>query len=226
MVVLLVILTVVLLLTAEWIAGRRRKAAQTPAPARARRAVTGSAGVPAQRYLHPGHSWARLEGPEAVVVGVDDFAQRLLGRLDEVTLPEPGARVAQGEPLFTIRRGRRELTHPAPFSGVVAGVNRELAKAPRLVNDSPYERGWVATLAPANLALELRNLLRGALAERWEEATRMQLVDWFAPQVGHVLQDGGELVECVSDQLTDGEWDRVVQDFFPAYGPPGAAPSG
>ena len=226
MVILLVLLTVVLVLTAEWIVGRRK--GETRASARLRQRELDSDGglVVEGRYVHPGHTWARVDGPRSAVVGADDFARRLLGRADGIELPEPGRRVAQGEPLFILRRGARRLVQCAPISGVVTSVNRGLMAEPELWNESPTERGWVATLAPANLAVELRNLLHGRLAERWEDAVRMQLVEWFSPRMGTVLQDGGELVDGVSDLLSDGDWDRVVKDFFPAYGPPEAAPRG
>jgi glycine cleavage system H protein len=226
MVILLVLLTVVLILTAEWIVGRRKGGA--PASARVqRRELEANGGLVVEgRYVHPGHTWARVDGPRSAVVGADDFARRLLGPVDRIELPEPGRRVAQGEPLFTLRRGARRLVQCAPISGVVTSVNRDLLAAPERWNESGPGADWVATLAPANLAAELRNLLHGRLAERWEEAARMQLAEWFAPRMGTVLQDGGELVDGVGDMLSDADWDRVVKDFFPAYGLPESAPRG
>jgi glycine cleavage system H protein len=226
MVILLVLLTLALILTAEWIGGRRRGGAPEPARPRRREAALYGGLVVEGRYVHPGHTWARVDGPRSAVVGADDFARRLLGRADEIELPEPGRRVAQGDPLFVLRRGTRQLVQCAPISGVVTSVNRGLQAAPELWNDSPGERGWIATLAPANLAVELRNLLHGRLAERWDEAARAQLVEWFSPRMGTaLLQDGGELVDGVGDLLSDGDWELVVKDFFPGFGQPESTPA-
>lgn len=227
MVVLLVLLTVVLFLTAEWIVGRRASEGRAPVLLRPVLDPGAAAGRAAPgRYLHPGHTWVRVDAPLTAVVGSDEFAPRLLGRLDGIELPEVGRRVEQGEALFTLRRGGRKLVQPAPVSGVVVGVNRSLGGEPGLVNDSPYANGWVATLAPAKLAVELGNLLRGRLAERWEDSVRAQLVERFSPRLGTVLQDGGELVEGVSDLLDESDWEKVVTDFFPGCAPQGAAPRG
>lgn len=167
------------------------------------------------RYYHPGHSWAVVNSPELVTVGVDDFAQRVIGHLSSIRLPVPGASVKQGEVYTTLLRGEKSLPQVAPVSGVIVGVNEKLVKNPELVNSSPFDRGWVVKIAPAHLALEIRNLLKGIVAERWEEAVRKQLVQWFSPKLHPVLQDGGQIVEGVSDLVGNEEWLRLVREFFP-----------
>jgi hypothetical protein len=61
--------------------------------------------------------------------------------------------------------------------------------------------------------------LKGVVAERWEEAVRAELVRWFTPRLGTVLQDGGRVIENVSDLVNDKEWERLVLEFFPVVAP-------
>ena len=49
----------------------------------------------------------------------------------------------------------------APVSGKVKSANQELEDNPELINESPYEKGWICKISPSNLQEELKNLLRG-----------------------------------------------------------------
>jgi glycine cleavage system H protein len=169
----------------------------------------------AERFYHPGHSWAVVNASDEVTIGVDDFAQRVIGHLSNIHLPEPGTRVQQGQAYATLRRRGKSLPQVAPVSGVITVVNEKVSKNPTLVNASPFDRGWIMKIAPSNLALECRNLLRGISATQWEEAVRNQLNQWFSPSLHPVLQDGGMIIENVSDLMSDEDWHDFVEDFFP-----------
>ena len=169
----------------------------------------------AERYYHPGHLWVLVRSSEEVTVGVDDFAQRVVGRLSSIKLPEQGTRVQQGQPFVTLRHGEKTLTQVAPVSGVVREVNSKLMNDPTIVNSSPIQRGWIAKIVPTNLEVECRNLLRGISAAHWEEAVRNQLIQRFLSSVQPVLQDGGMIADNISDLLSLGDWEGFVNEFFP-----------
>ncbi len=210
MVFFLAILTISILVIIDWIRLTRRKAvpADRPIPTFQPRVL--------DRYLHPGHCWIMVGEKESVTAGVDDLAQRLIGHLDSVEIPPAGSRIKQGAPFITLRRGRKSLTQVAPVTGTIEKVNEKLASTPGLVNNSPYDQGWVAVIKPANFQLEVSSLLKGLIAERWEEAVRIHLIRWFTPSLGTVLQDGGEFVDNISDTLSDEEWIRLTHEFFPS----------
>ena len=52
--------------------------------------------IPGDVMFHPGHAWARVEGDDMVTVGMDDFAAKLLGSVDSMSLPREGSKVKQG----------------------------------------------------------------------------------------------------------------------------------
>lgn len=208
----LVLLTVAIFIVLELLRRSRRK--EVHAPRDLHIDVPGRTSA-IERLFHPGHSWAVVGKSDEVTVGVDDFAQRFIGPVDRVGLPAPGQLVSQGQVLATLHRRRRSLAHIAPISGVVVAVNEKLTSHPSEVNTSPYDRGWTVKVRPTSLQMETRNLLKGIVAERWMEAVRVELIHWFSPRPGTVLQDGGWLVESVSDLVSDHEWNRLVNDFFP-----------
>jgi len=91
-------------------------------------------------------------------------------------LPAVGKRVRRGELLFTVRRGGETVRILAPLSGEVTQVNEELKHAPRLVIESPYDRGWACLLRPSDLAADLAGLRIGKPVVAWyqDEITRLR----------------------------------------------------
>lgn len=167
-----------------------------------------------ERYYHPGHSWALVTSDGDVTVGVDDFTQKVVGGLSKVELPMLGTKVKQGDIYAKLERGGKVLPQIAPLSGTIVGVNEKLASSPGVVNTSPLEKGWIIRIAPAQLRLELRNLLKGVIADRWQEAVNGQVVRWFSSSLHPVMQDGGRIIDNVSDLMNDEEWQRFVHEFF------------
>jgi glycine cleavage system H lipoate-binding protein len=212
MVIALFILMVAVFLIAEYFFFSKKISPNTQAIQSVHHPINTSA---IERYFHPGHSWVLVRSSEPVVVGVNDFSQRFIGRLDGIELPREGSFLRQGEAMVTFKHGDKSLTQVAPVSGVVVEVNAHLKSNPSIVNDSPLEEGWIAKISPRDLTLELRNLLRGVIADRWQESVRTLLVHWFSPQLGTVMQDGGGIVDNVSDLVDSKEWRLLVNDFFP-----------
>ncbi len=99
--------------------------------------------VPEDRRYSKEHEWALAEPDGAVLVGVTDFAQHELGDVVYVELPAPGERVAQFAKMGEIESVKAVSELFSPVSGEVAAVNADLKDNPELVNESPYENGWL-----------------------------------------------------------------------------------
>jgi len=211
MVIVLVILTLIVCLGIDVLRSRRVRA---EADLRSAGQSHPSATAVFERLFHPGHAWALIEG-SSVRVGMDEVARSFIGSVDGIEIAPKGSQVRQGEPLARLRHGSRILTLASPLSGVLLETNTGAADRPSLLSASPFEKGWIARIAPENLALETHNLLRGVLADRWRDSVRAQLVAWFAPRMGLVLQDGGELAENLGDLLSDPEWNELAANLFP-----------
>ncbi len=116
-------------------------------------------------YYHKEHFWAKVDG-DKVTMGTSDFAQKLAGQIVYVELPSVGRNVEQGKPCGSMESGKWVGRIYAPVSGQVESVNQELEETPELINESPYDKGWICKINPSNLGEELKNLLRGeALVE-------------------------------------------------------------
>ncbi|MHB9148814.1 MAG: glycine cleavage system protein GcvH [Thermoleophilia bacterium] len=93
------------------------------------------------RY-HKEHDWARVEG-DVATLGVTDYAQESLGDIVYIELPEVGAEVSAGVSYAEIESVKAVSDVFAPVSGTVIEANDEVVDAPELINESPYEDGWL-----------------------------------------------------------------------------------
>jgi glycine cleavage system H lipoate-binding protein len=178
------------------------------------RAVRSWFRTPEGYHFHPGHSWAVPDGEDILKVGMDDFAQKLLGKLDAVILPEPGSRVESGEAGWQVDVDSRQFNMLCPVRGEVVAVNEELLKSPHLISDDPYGRGWLMKVRVPRMRPALRNLLSGSLAGVWVDDTMNGLQQRMSGSLGVVLQDGGLPVSGFARELSPDAWDEVVAEFL------------
>jgi glycine cleavage system H protein len=167
-----------------------------------------------RRYVHPGHAWLRVTEDGEVVVGVDDFAQSLVGTVDEVALPRLLKSLSQGQVAMHIWHGHRCVPIVSPVSGRVIEKNEMVLRDPSLVNSSPYGDGWLLRVHPAKLEAQLRNLLAGKWVHVWQEMAMNQLRRYFSGTPALMYQDGGVLLKNLSDRCSDDEWNAMVKEFF------------
>jgi glycine cleavage system H lipoate-binding protein len=170
--------------------------------------------VPQGYYLHPGHTWARLEQEDTVRVGVDDFARRLLGPPDRIEAPLLGRRVSQGRPAIRVHRGGRETLLVSPLSGVITDVNLDLGSRGDPAHKAPYTDGWVLRLHADNLRQELKALMMGGETPTFFDEELHQLYGEIEDCCGPMATDGGFLGEDVSGNLPQMDWNRVLGRFF------------
>jgi glycine cleavage system H protein len=102
--------------------------------------------------------WVRVEGDKATI-GITDYAQDQLGDIVYVELPwDAGSSVKQEEKFGDIESVKATSELISPLSGEVVKVNEELKDHPELINDSPYDKGWMLVVKLADPS-ELNSLL-------------------------------------------------------------------
>jgi glycine cleavage system H protein len=106
---------------------------------------------PTDRRYTSEHEWVKLEG-DVAVVGITSFAQDQLGDVVYVELPKVGDRIEAMKPFGVIESVKTASDLFAPVSGTIEAVNDALVAGPELVNDAPYEGGWLIKVKPDNAA--------------------------------------------------------------------------
>jgi len=93
------------------------------------------------------HEWIRQLGDSLVRIGITDYAQDQLGDVVYVELPPVGKEVAKDDVLVEVESTKSVGEVYAPFAGTVTNVNENISQSPELVNQSPYEDGWLILMS-------------------------------------------------------------------------------
>jgi glycine cleavage system H protein len=104
------------------------------------------------------HEWIADNGDGTVTVGITALATEQLGDLVYVELPKAGTKVERGGSCAVVESTKAASDVYAPLSGEIIDANAELGTHPELVNESPYEKGWLFKLKLSN-AGEVKELL-------------------------------------------------------------------
>jgi glycine cleavage system H lipoate-binding protein len=177
--------------------------------------------VPDGYLFHQGHTWMKAEDDRLVSVGMDDFAQKLVGRVDAVRLPDPGAKLTQGEKGWAVAVQEKTIDMLSPLDGEVVAVNQEAIRNPDLLGQDPFERGWLLKVRPARIASNKRNLLSGEMARQWMSNVLERLrgemgkaMDRGGPSLGTVYQDGGTPIRGIARALAGDRWEEMARGYF------------
>lgn len=106
------------------------------------------------------HEWVRVDG-DLLIVGITDFAQGELGDIVYLEVETVGDHVGAGDVFGSVEAVKTVSDLFMPVAGTVMEVNTELDSNPELVNEDPYEKGWMVKVKPDNLD-DLNSLLDAA----------------------------------------------------------------
>ena len=110
------------------------------------------------------HEWLDLDG-DVCTVGITEFAQKELGEVVYVELPEAGATFDAHDEIGTIESVKAVAEVYTPVGGEIVEINEALVDAPEMVNDNPHDDAWLVKIRVANTD-ELKDLMS---AEDYEE---------------------------------------------------------
>jgi len=219
MTVILVLITFAIFLTIDYL--RQEKPAPQPVlampetvPPRMVPKYVGGFELPENFRYHPGHTWALAESPNLVRVGLDDFAARLIGKIDHMVLPKRGQWVRQGQKLVTVFRDGAKTELVSPVEGEVTQVNEAALSDTALTGREPYGKGWLVSVFSPDAQTSFRNLLGGNMARSWMTEAAARLFGKLPATAGAVAQDGGLAVHDLTAEMPDVKWAEVTREFF------------
>jgi glycine cleavage system H protein len=118
-------------------------------------------------YYSKDHEWVKIDGDNATV-GITDFAQKQLGDVVYVELPQPGSQLEFHQSLGVIESVKAVSDIYSPVSGEVIETNEGLNDSPELVNEDPHEKGWIVRIKVKDKA-ELEKLMSVSEYEKYLE---------------------------------------------------------
>ena len=122
--------------------------------------------MPDELYYEENHYWVRKDG-NILVMGMDDFAQKMAGEIVYVQLPFEGKALKKGKKFAQVESGKWLGKVYAPVNGEIVTSNQELEGNATLINEDCYGAGWMFQIRPADMA-EVEALIHGQDAvEKW-----------------------------------------------------------
>jgi len=94
------------------------------------------------------HEWVVMRN-EIATIGISDFAQNQLGDIVSIELPKIGSTFKQMQAMAIVDSVKASSDIFSPLSGVVSEINENLIEQPELINQSPYESGWILKIKPS-----------------------------------------------------------------------------
>ena len=165
-------------------------------------------------YLHPGHTWMKIEEDNTVRVGLDDFVLRTLGPLDQISMPLLGKEVRQHRPEITLIRGVNVVKVLSPISGVVPAANPKLDTLANLGCTNAYADGWFLRIHASELRRELKDLMMGTETTAFIGNEVECLYKKIEETAGPLAADGGQLVEDICGKLPQLDWKKLARTFL------------
>lgn len=172
--------------------------------------------IPAGAFISPGHVWGSIQMNGLVKIGIDDFAGKLIGKIDDIDFPREGRQVRRGDPICTVKRNSMEATFISPLSGKIGFINPSLPDNINLITKKPYEDGWICVIEPSDLNSDIRGLKIGPDAATWFQ----QEIDRFTKIANRILSaESEESAEkksrhIVYYQMDDGVWSEFKESFL------------
>jgi len=122
--------------------------------------------MPQDLHYEKNHYWVRIEG-DILVMGMDDFAQKMAGDIVFVKIPFAGKKLKAGKKFAQVESGKWLGKVYAPVNGELVEGNEALEADPGLINRDCYGTGWMYKIQPADMG-EVENLIHGDKAiEKW-----------------------------------------------------------
>jgi glycine cleavage system H protein len=112
------------------------------------------------------HEWIKIDQGVAII-GISDFAQEQLGDIVSIELPKAGGVFRQGQTMAIVDSVKASSDIYAPISGEIIEVNEGLIETPEMINQSPYDLGWIAKIRPSNMEEEFESLMTKEKYDRY-----------------------------------------------------------
>jgi glycine cleavage system H lipoate-binding protein len=170
--------------------------------------------VPMDYHFHAGHAWARMESGGNIRIGLDDFAQKLLGKADAIDLPLMGKEMDAGKPGWGIRRKDDAADVLAPVGGIIMEVNANARANPQIANQEPYGEGWLFLLRTRDAKQAMKNLMHQDSVIDWMNEEVGCLEGMIEEVAGPLAADGGYLADDIFGHLPSLGWQNLTRRFL------------
>lgn len=167
--------------------------------------------LPERLYYFRNHTWVYLERNGKFRIGIDDFARRIIGKINKIELPAVGKKLELEEYSWIVNHDHGDLEFFSPITGVVDSVNQKLLDDASLAVEKPYTDGWFVTMDVGSVARNLKNLLKDKEATAWMEEEANLLNQSIQSETGVTFHDGAVVAADISKNLSKEKWNELAK---------------
>jgi len=178
--------------------------------------------IPQGLFFCKNHTWTHLEQTGLAKVGLDDFLIQTVGQVKINTPKVTGQKINKGDLLLEIMQNDKHLEIYSPISGEIQNSNSIIHENPGVINDDPYNEGWIYSIKPSNWIAETKSYYLADKANTWINGELTRLKDFLAISIGKhsqnqsvvALQEGGELRVHVLSEMQNEIWLDFQEEFL------------
>lgn len=178
--------------------------------------------IPQGLFFSRFHTWTHLERSGVAKVGLDDLLVHITGEIRLNRLLDSGDRIRKGDFLGEIVQNEKRLKIYSPISGEIMETNSLLAKNPELLNEDPYQKGWIYKIKPTSWVTDTQSYFLAEDASLWARQELERFKDFLAESIVKyspdpslvILQDGGELRDQPLSDLSNEVWQDFQKEFM------------
>ncbi|MBI5020430.1 MAG: response regulator [Ignavibacteriales bacterium] len=181
--------------------------------------IKGEFSIPGGVFIAKNHTWFSINQEGIAKIGMDDFAKKLIGKIDSIEFPNLGMNIKAGQPLFTVKQGSRSVTFNSPITGKVSRVNTALLKNLVALEITAYESNWICSLDTDQIDNEIMGMSIGksavSLFQNDIEKCKTLLKELIKSEKRESEYTGeGQIYIGQLEELPDANWQKVVAEFF------------
>ncbi len=215
MTVILVLLTLVAFLTADYLIQLfRAKKAGEAIRACVSSMVEALRQVPADVQLAVNHMWVKQEKGAVVTIGIDEFVAKFFGAVDRILLPETGAPAGS----ILLQDGERAIALTVPVQGRVIAVNPAVLRSASAAWSDPYGTGWLMRIQPCSTPSNSKMV--SSQPQQWLKDQVSLAREFFLQREGSgnyaLMQDGGAIVDGIMKYYEADVWEEFSGKFLAA----------
>ncbi len=174
--------------------------------------------IPGGIFISEWHTWAGITETGEARVGIDDFAAKILGKIDAIEAPSQGMEVKQGDLLLNVHIGQEIVPFYSPVSGQVLQVNKKVISDPDLLSITPYENNWICKIDADHIEDDLKNLKIGQEAVNFYES-EIERLQKAIKKISKTKDEqnipaDGRVYAGQLRALMDKDFHAIVNDFF------------
>lgn len=178
--------------------------------------------MPKGLLFNKNHTWAFLEKSGNALVGVDELLPHMVGSAGFKFLISNDQKIEKGSIIAEMVQNEKVLKIKSPITGIVKGVNSELAENPEMAYHQPYSKGWLMQVEPESWKEDISSGLMANDAVDWAKKEVDRFKDFLASSMQKsspgfsmvTLQDGGEIKDGALSDLPNDIWQEFQTDFL------------